>query len=107
MTNVLVLGAGMMGRTIAHDLSKDFYVTVVDKYAQPLATLREFVRPDEDRNTIDTLEYDMFSDKSPEALLKRYDIVVGALPGDLGYRTAEIVLGRDATTWTYPLHQKI
>lgn len=87
MTRVLVLGAGLVGATIARDLANEFSVTVIDKNKNSLARIAD-----------DSIEYlldDVLSIN--EKFLKRFDIVVGALPSWLGLDVASFVLtaGKD------------
>lgn len=88
MKKALVLGAGMMGRTIAKDLSKDFKVSIVDKRAELIDKLKY-----KDK-VITTFVLDIFENRNVVAkFIDKFDIVAGALPGSLGYKAAELVLG--------------
>ena len=41
MKKALVLGCGLVGKTVALDLAKDFEVSVMDPYEKALASLAE------------------------------------------------------------------
>ncbi|MCZ7614946.1 MAG: NAD-binding protein [Ignavibacteriaceae bacterium] len=41
MKKIVVLGAGLVGRTIALELSKDYQVTAVDSNITPLKNLKD------------------------------------------------------------------
>lgn len=84
MNKVLVLGCGLVGKTIAEDLAIDFDVTVVDTNQENLDKINK-------TNTIKCICGDVFSD-SIEKEIDKNNIVVGALPGSCGYVAAEQVL---------------
>src|SRR5688572_25078842 len=86
MIKIAVLGAGMIGRTIALDLSKDFEVTSIDISENSLELLQ---RKD---TGINALKKDLGDHKSYTELLKPFDFVVTAVPGFMGYKTLEAVI---------------
>jgi len=88
MKNLVILGAGRVGATIAMDLARDpaLHVAVADVRAEALAPLagaglathlRDLAHPEEVARAV------------AEA-----DLVVGAVPGFLGFRTAQAVLAQ-------------
>ncbi len=83
--NIAVLGAGMVGRAIARDLSESFSVTAVDSSAEALSALSG-VAPE-----INTQVYDLAA-ADYGALLQPFDIVVAAVPGFMGYETVRKVI---------------
>lgn len=88
---IAVLGAGMVGRTIALDLAPDHAVTSFDLNAANLELLRG-------RNhSIQTTVADLADYASYPAWLKPFDLVVTAVPGFMGYKTLEAVIraGKD------------
>lgn len=94
MKRVLILGSGMMGKTIARDLCKDFKVTAVDKNIDSLKNLVEFC----DNEIEDSLFFNILNKKEDSIkLIKGFDIIVGTLPGSIGYKVAGLVLeaGKD------------
>ncbi len=89
MKKITVLGAGMVGRAIARDLSTDFTVTSADIDEGNLSRLSMF--------NIDTVAADLSDPEVVKGIIKDADIVVGAVPGFMGYRTVETVIksGKD------------
>jgi lysine 6-dehydrogenase len=80
LRNVLLLGAGRVGSAIARDLAGEFDVTVADASTDRLARLG-------DLPSLLTAAVDVTDDAALAPLLGHADIVVGAVPGPLGYRT--------------------
>ena len=90
MKKIIVLGSGMVGRVMAADLAKDFEVTAVDVNPANLEALGSVPAK---RVTAD------LSDASAvRELVGGFDLVVGAVPGFMGFATLRAVLeaGRDA-----------
>ena len=81
---IAVLGAGMVGSTMAKDLAKNFNVTSIDINDKNLRKLNKF--------GIDTLLYNLSLTKGYNKLLKPYDLVVCAVPGFMGYKTLEAII---------------
>lgn len=79
---IAVLGAGMVGRTIAKDLSSRFEVTSFDVNKDNLDLLQKQAK-------LDTIQADLFHCASYENLLKDFPLVVSAVPGFMGYKTLE------------------
>jgi len=88
---IAVLGAGMVGRTMALDLASSFDVTSFDVSEESLRSLKE-------RNAsvktqqVNLKEYDKY-----EKWLAGFDIVLTAVPGFMGFKTLEAVIncGKD------------
>jgi lysine 6-dehydrogenase len=85
--SILVLGAGMVGKTIARDLSTAFHVTAADASRDALAKLKAF-----SRNAVQTLELDVSHRAQLQSAVKPFDLVIGAVPGFLGFQTATNVI---------------
>lgn len=83
MKHVLVLGAGMVGRTIAQDLAKDCAVTSADVSVENLSKLPKSIRK---------LQLDVTDELALKNALKPFDLVIGAVPGFLGFQTARRVI---------------
>ncbi|MBZ5859039.1 saccharopine dehydrogenase family protein [Flavihumibacter profundi] len=88
---IAVLGAGMVGRAMALDLSASHEVTSFDKYEMPLQLLKER------NNAIKTVVNDLADFAQYNNWLSPFDLVVTAVPGFMGYRTLEAVInaGKD------------
>lgn len=76
MARIIVLGGGRQGRIIANDLAGDYDVTVADVAAVNLPGVRSIQR-------------DLSRPLDLVRTLQEYDVVVGALPGRLGFAAAQ------------------
>jgi lysine 6-dehydrogenase len=76
--NVVVLGAGLVGGAIAADLAGHFNVTSVDADPRALARLKG-------KDGIKAVRADLSSASVLRSAVAGADIVVGALPGSMGY----------------------
>ena len=83
---IAVLGAGMVGRTIALDLAKQFTVTSFDVSKESLQLL---IQKD---SSVKTVVADLRDFNNYPALLNDFDIVVSAVPGFMGYQTLETII---------------
>ena len=90
MKKITVLGAGLVGKTIAADLSTSFDVTAVDYDAKALEVLDRYAR-------IKTKKADLTIGGVIRKLVANSDLVVGAVPGFMGYQTVREVIeaGKD------------
>jgi len=84
MKRIIVLGAGLVGRTIARELSNDYYVTSVDSNISQLKSLTD--------KKINTLETDLSSSSEIKKVIEGYDLVIGALPGFMGFNTLKSII---------------
>ncbi len=76
--SVAVLGAGLVGSAIAVDLSSDFEVTAVD--IDPLSLGKLIASAN-----VKTLQKDLSRNRGLLSAVEGADIVVGALPGSMGF----------------------
>lgn len=83
MKKALVLGCGLVGRTIAEELSREFEVTVLDSREENLKRLSNGIK----KIKGSALEKDLLKELSKDA-----DVVCGALPGNIGYEVAQRVI---------------
>ncbi len=81
---VIVLGCGLVGKSIAMDLARDFETAASDMQTNSFDTLR--------KSGIHTIQADLCETGRIESLVSEYDLVIGALPGNLGYKTLESVI---------------
>lgn len=88
MKKVIILGAGLVGRPMALDLSKDdrFTVTVADNSDEALHRVRE------KSPNILTVKKDLSNPANVTDLVSNYDFVINAMPGFLGFQTARAIL---------------
>ena len=82
MANIIVLGAGLVGGVMAKDLSKQHNITSVDISQKNLDKL----------NGIKTICTDISDKNTLQDLIKDFDLVVGAVPGFMGYKMMKDVI---------------
>lgn len=81
---IVVLGAGLVGKAIAADLTKNFDVTSVDLSDDALKEVSALgVKPQ---------KADITDLKKLKTIIAPFDLVVGAVPGFLGFQTAKTVI---------------
>lgn len=86
MGNIIVLGAGMVGSTMAIDLSKGHRVTLTDLNIQRLNHVKGKCP------NISILQLDVCDQTKLHSALKDFDLVVCAVPGFLGFETLKQVI---------------
>jgi saccharopine dehydrogenase-like NADP-dependent oxidoreductase len=84
MQKVIVLGAGLVGKAMAIDLSKKFDVTAADVNEEALTTLKQ--------HNIKTQKLDFSDLKLLAQTIKPFDLVIGAVPGFMGFQTVKTVI---------------
>ncbi len=82
---ITVLGAGMVGRTLATDLSKQYDVTSADISNQNLLLLKKSAK-------VKTVIADLSDAKQIQKVIKDADLVMGAVPGFMGFNMLKAVL---------------
>ncbi|MFQ3333229.1 MAG: lysine 6-dehydrogenase, partial [Flavobacteriales bacterium] len=82
MANIIVLGAGLVGGVMARDLAKQHNVTSVDISQKNLDKLEG----------INTICADVANREALQNLIKDFDLVVGAVPGFMGYKMMKDVI---------------
>jgi saccharopine dehydrogenase-like NADP-dependent oxidoreductase len=90
MKRIVVLGAGLVGKAIAIDLAKSNEVTTVDINHSNLERLSKY-------SNIKTILTDITEEGEIQNIVKDCDLVIGCLPGYMGYKTVEqtILAGKD------------
>ena len=84
MKKIIVLGAGLVGGEMAVDLSKKHKVSSVDISKKNLDKINS--------NDINKICLDITDTKSLQDLIKDYDLVIGAVPGFMGYKMMKDVI---------------
>ena len=84
MKNIIVLGAGLVGGEMAVDLSKKHMVSSVDISKKNLDKINT--------KDINKICLDITDTKSLQNLIKDYDLVIGAVPGFMGYKMMKDVI---------------
>jgi len=82
MANIIVLGAGLVGGVMAKDLAKNHTVTSVDISQKNLDKLAG----------INTICADVSDTSTLQNLIKDFDLVIGAVPGFMGYKMMKDVI---------------
>jgi lysine 6-dehydrogenase len=81
----IVLGAGLVGGTIAKDLAGDMEITAVDISQENLGRLGN-------QPKVTTLKADLSDSSVISQLVADYDLVIGSLPGSMGFRALRTVI---------------
>jgi saccharopine dehydrogenase-like NADP-dependent oxidoreductase len=91
MKRIIVLGAGLVGKEMAKDLTKYYDVTAVDRSETALASAFKGFPG------VKTIVADLSDPSGIARLVEPFDIVVGAVPGFMGKATLKAVIeaGRD------------
>ena len=84
MKKIIVLGAGLVGGVMAEDLSKNHEVTSVDISQKNLEKLKS--------NNIKKICLDISKSESLKNVIKDFDLVIGAVPGFMGYKMMQDVI---------------
>lgn len=82
---IIVLGAGLVGSAIAIDLSKNNDVTSVDLNSESFEKFKN-------HPAIKTIEADLSDVAKLKTLVAGFDLVIGAVPGFMGYQTMKAVI---------------
>jgi saccharopine dehydrogenase-like NADP-dependent oxidoreductase len=82
---IVVLGAGQVGRTIAIDLCRDYEVTSADNNEQNLQLLKAAY-------PVNTLAADLSNPLEITKAIAPADLVIGAVPGFMGFDMVRTVL---------------
>lgn len=86
MSNVIVLGAGMVGSSMAIDMAKNHHVTVTDLSQDVLGKVKQKC------SGLTTQQLDITNKKELQAIIKKHDLVINAVPGFLGYETLKTII---------------
>ena len=89
MSNVIVLGAGMVGSAMAIDMAERHNVTLTDLSREVL----ERVKMKHDKLMIQQLDVTNVTDL--KQTIKRHDLVICAVPGFLGFQTLKAIIGAE------------
>ena len=86
MSKIIVLGAGMVGSAMAIDLAKQHRVTLTDISESVLAKAKQKC------SDLDILQLDATNREELQSTIKRYDLVINAVPGFLGFQTLKAII---------------
>src|SRR5665811_677539 len=82
---IVVLGAGLVGSVIAIDLSKNHNVTSVDFNPESHKKFESYPN-------IKTIQADLSDSAVVNEIVKDFDLVIGAVPGFMGYKIMKAVI---------------
>lgn len=85
MSKIVVLGAGMVGKAIAIDLSHNHHVTSADIDEPSLKFLKE-------NYNIETVPINLMEEEKITQLVSGFDLVISAVPGFMGYDVVQTVI---------------
>jgi lysine 6-dehydrogenase len=87
VNKIAVLGSGLVGGPMAVDLAREkgYRVTAVDISAQALSRFQK-------SKGITPLQADLSDPRTVKAIASKHDLVVSAVPGQMGFRTLRAVL---------------
>ncbi len=87
MSNIIVLGAGMVGSAMAIDMAKNHSVTITDFNEKALEKAVKKCK------ALNPVLLDVTHKKTLQATIKTFDLVICAVPGFLGFETLKSILG--------------
>ncbi|MCX7908965.1 MAG: saccharopine dehydrogenase NADP-binding domain-containing protein [Ignavibacteria bacterium] len=85
MGKILVLGCGLVGKTIVKDLAKQHKVGVVDIELSNLKEISKIA-------SVETYHLDAADKSALETIVNEYELVVSAVPGFLGFRVLKTLI---------------
>ena len=89
MSNVIVLGAGMVGSSMAIDMAKNHHVTVTDLSQDVLDKVKQRC------GELTIHQVDVTNKNELQQIIKQHDLVISAVPGFLGYETLKTIIEAD------------
>ncbi|MBS4027476.1 MAG: saccharopine dehydrogenase NADP-binding domain-containing protein [Ignavibacteriales bacterium] len=82
---IIILGGGLVGSVIARDLQNEFDVTIADVAQERLRFIKE-------KFSLHGIEADLSNSKTIKKIVSGYDVVIGAVPGFLGFGVLKSVI---------------
>jgi len=89
MSKVIVLGAGMVGSAMAIDMAKKHQVTLADKSQSVLSKVKQKC------SDLTILQLDATEKEKLQNTIEKYDLVINAVPGFLGFETLKAIIEAD------------
>jgi len=86
MSNVIVLGAGMVGSAIAIDMAKSHKVTITD------VNIKVLERVQQKCNALQIQQLDVTHVTELKETIRKHDLVICAVPGFLGFKTLKNII---------------
>ncbi len=85
MQKIVLLGTGMVGSAMARDLCDDFDLVVADLDKERLSRLQQ-------QGKMQTVQADLGDKKTVGNIVEKADLVIGAVPGSMGFNTVKTVI---------------
>lgn len=86
MNSIIVLGAGMVGSTMAIDMAKIHSVTIADINNSAL------LKAQQKCNRLQTIQVDVTNKQELQKTIQSFDFVICAVPGFLGFETLKTII---------------
>lgn len=86
MSNVIILGAGMVGSAMAIDMAKKHHVILTDLSQDVLDHVKQKCI------SLTTQQLDVTNKKELQSIIKQHDLVINAVPGFLGFETLKRII---------------
>lgn len=86
MSNVIILGAGMVGSAMAIDMAKNHNVTLTDVSKPVLDNVKLKY------SGLSTKQLDVINKVELQSTIKQHDLVINAVPGFLGFETLKAII---------------
>ncbi len=86
MSNVVVLGAGMVGSAMAIDIAKKHQVTLTDLSQDVLNKVKQKC------NDLSIRQLDVTDKSKLQSTIREFDLVINAVPGFLGFETLRAII---------------
>ncbi len=86
MSNIIVIGAGMVGSAMAIDMAKEHRVTLTDISPERLETIRS------KHGDIEVRQLDVTDKADLAEAIRPFDLVICAVPGFLGFETLRTII---------------
>ena len=86
MSNVIVIGAGMVGSAMAIDMTKKYNVTLTDLNGETLKKVQAKC------TDLQVQELDVCDKNALSEAIRPYDLVICAVPGFLGFETLKTII---------------
>ncbi|WP_372793818.1 saccharopine dehydrogenase NADP-binding domain-containing protein, partial [Lutibacter sp.] len=86
MSNIIVLGAGMVGSTMAIDMAKNHSVSITDFNKTALE------KAGKKCDKLTPIELDVTDKIELQKTIKPFDLVICAVPGFLGFETLKSII---------------
>jgi lysine 6-dehydrogenase len=86
MSNIIVLGAGMVGSAMAIDLAKKHQVTLTDLSREVLDNVQK------KNSGLETRQLDVTDKNRLQRTIRQHDLVINAVPGFLGFETLRAII---------------